>query len=688
MNRLLKTQLAAQFGDIDSVPNSIQQLIETVSKCYDEYERQIEALESANHQLSESKKIADEEAGRRETHLTSSQKISQVGSWEVAIHPTDMALNALYWSDETYNILGYDPKTTDISNEKFFERVHPDDAAIINNAIQNTLATGAPYDVEHRLLLPGNIEKTVRERGDIIKDAAGKPIRIIGTIENITNRKKAKQELIKANEELTRLFENIHEVYFSVDMETYALLQMSRTCERLYGYSVNDFAANSNLWYEVVLPEDKPNIDKNYPVMRAGKPFTQEYRIQHKDGSIRWLESKITPTLDETGKLIRIDGVSSDISERKEAELALALSEHRFRSLIVNSSDVITVIGEDSTYLFASDAIYRVTGFTPEELIGTSSKGHVHPDDIPAIDAGRLGAINNPNGTTVVQYRRLKKDGSYVWVEGTGHSMLHDPSINGIVINFRDITERKAQEEAIQASNEELIKSNKELDRFVYSVSHDLRAPLASMMGIISLIQTECADKNVLGDIALLKNSASKLDTFIQDILDYSRNSRSKLHIKPVNFGELLHEVKNNLKHMDTDSAVNIKIDVVADTAFYSDPSRLSIVFNNLISNAVRYYNPKVTEPYVSVRVDIQKTNAIIIVKDNGIGIGKEHQEKIFDMFYRVSKKSVGSGLGLYIVKETIEKLNGIIKMESEPEQGTQFTIIIPNLINVEKSTM
>lgn len=686
MNNLLKKQLAEQYGHADNIPESLQRLLEEVSQSYDAFEKNLDAVKKASEQNKNRRKLAEKENSQHEIHLAASQRIAQVGSWEVdIIDDGDITFKALYWTVETYRILGYEPSNDPINNDMFFDRVHPDDRQLVMDAVMNALATGSVYDIEHRLVLPDGTQKIVHGRSDVIKDERGKPIKMIGTIQDITARKKAREKLLKANEELRTLFENMQEVYFSVDMETYTLLQMSRGCEKVYGLTVKDFAANSNLWYEVILPEDKPTVDKNYPTMYAGQPFTQQYRIKHANGDIRWLESKITPTLNKEGKLIRLDGITADITERKENEIALKTSEYRFRTLIQNASDVVTVIGEDSTYLFASDSMYRVTGYKPEELVGTSSKGHVHPDDIKTIDAGRTGAINKPDATTTIQYRRLKKDGSYVWVEGTAQSLLHDPAIQGVVINFRDITERKAYEEALFLSNEELRKSNKELDRFVYSVSHDLRAPLSSMLGIIGLMQTEATEKNVLEDIGLLKTSIRKLDGFIQDILDYSRNSRSQLNTRKINFGELLTDVKTHLKHMVSENeGVDIKIEVENDIEFYTDPNRLSIIFNNLISNAIRYYNPKEAHPYVAINIRLQKENALITVKDNGIGIGVEHQEKIFDMFYRVSKKSVGSGLGLYIVKETVEKLNGLIKMESEPEKGTQFTIIIPNLINTE----
>ena len=242
--------------------------------------------------------------------------------------------------------------------------------------------------------------------------------------------------------------------------------------------------------------------------------------------------------------------------------------------------------------------------------------------------------------------------------------------------------EEQAQRNALLQSNEELRKSNKELDRFVYSVSHDLRAPLSSMLGVVGLCEMGPMDPFMEKNVSLLKNSIKKLDGFIIDILDYSRNSRLEVNTQEVHFADLLTDVCNNLKFMCTDDQRNVEVRTKIENgvSFYSDRSRLSIILNNLISNSIRYQNPQEADPFVEIAVAISPSSADIRISDNGIGIERANHEKIFNMFYRVSTQSVGSGLGLYIVKETVEKLNGVINLESEPGKGTVFNIHLPNL--------
>jgi len=234
-----------------------------------------------------------------------------------------------------------------------------------------------------------------------------------------------------------------------------------------------------------------------------------------------------------------------------------------------------------------------------------------------------------------------------------------------------------------EAEKKDLVKANMELDKFVYSVSHDLRAPLSSMTGVLEIAEEETQEPVVKDNLAYLKGSIQKLDTFISDILDYSRNSRMEIKKEEINFNDVLNDITNNLKYMSanekSDKKVRINLDITEHSKFRSDRSRLNVVLNNLISNSIRYQDPKEDDPFVNIKVDTSDTEANIIVRDNGIGISKELHEKIFEMFYRISESSVGSGLGLYIVKETVDKLNGSIEVESEPGKGTAFSIHIPN---------
>lgn len=237
----------------------------------------------------------------------------------------------------------------------------------------------------------------------------------------------------------------------------------------------------------------------------------------------------------------------------------------------------------------------------------------------------------------------------------------------------------RLQEKEIE--NAELLKVNQELDRFVYSVSHDLRAPLTGMLGVMMLAERESKDPQMSEYFRLLKGSVKRLDCFIADILDYSRNSRLEQRVEKVDFKLMLDDVTDNLRSVvGKVEGVKILANINDEHEFKSDRLRLSMVLNNLILNAVRYRKLGDEPSFVKVDITTNEKGADILVEDNGIGIKEEVQEKVFDMFYRGSDASVGSGLGLYIVKEALDKLNATIKLTSVLGKGTKFAIHLPTL--------
>jgi signal transduction histidine kinase len=231
---------------------------------------------------------------------------------------------------------------------------------------------------------------------------------------------------------------------------------------------------------------------------------------------------------------------------------------------------------------------------------------------------------------------------------------------------------------------EELYKSNAELDRFVYSASHDLRAPLKSMLGLIGIINRSEEPSNTaqMVRMEMLKDSVVKLDAFIEDILNYSRNTRMDVVNEEINFREIIEGIRNSHKFIDGADELKFQVEIHQKEKFISDGKRINVILNNLISNAIKYKDASKEESFVTVFVASDVENVIITIEDNGIGIADDKKEKVFDMFYRATTLSTGSGLGLYIVKETLEKLGGTITLESKLNMGTKFSMQIPNQNN------
>ncbi len=228
--------------------------------------------------------------------------------------------------------------------------------------------------------------------------------------------------------------------------------------------------------------------------------------------------------------------------------------------------------------------------------------------------------------------------------------------------------------------NEKLKRSNEDLDSFVYRVSHDLRAPLTSIMGVINVVKTESDASKLKGYMKYQEQSVKKLDELIQDVLDISRNAKLNVVIEPILLKNFIQDCVDSFSYMEDFSKLIITVDIPEELVLYSDSRRLKFIFNNLISNAIRYYDPTKEKSFLMICTENQATETIsILFDDNGIGIHEDHLEKVFDMFYRGTYEKTGSGLGLFIVKDSIEKLSGSISLHSVYSKGTRVLTSIPN---------
>lgn len=246
--------------------------------------------------------------------------------------------------------------------------------------------------------------------------------------------------------------------------------------------------------------------------------------------------------------------------------------------------------------------------------------------------------------------------------------------VEGVSVFARNVTSKKM-------AADELVKANFELDSFVYRSSHDLRAPLRSVLGLINLVRLENEPQQQSHYLDLIEKSVNRLDNFINDLTHFSRNSRVSIEQKKIDFNAILDESVENLRYMENADRVKLHVDILQDCDFFSDPPRISIILHNLISNAVKYQRTSIDDSFVSVDIRISEQNATITVTDNGTGIEDEYLPRIFDMFFRASAKSYGSGLGLYITKQVVEKLSGSLHVESKLNVGTTFVITLPNLL-------
>jgi signal transduction histidine kinase len=255
----------------------------------------------------------------------------------------------------------------------------------------------------------------------------------------------------------------------------------------------------------------------------------------------------------------------------------------------------------------------------------------------------------------------------------------------GALFVFLVISTAKSDIESINAShdkllntNEELTKKNKELDLFTYSITHDLRSPIASIRGLVDIAKLNSSREEVDYCLQNIASSTTRLDAFINDVLNVTMNARGEVVRERFDFGNIVKAEINDLQHSNNDGPIEFDNKVPHGTFIFSDSLRVKIILHNLLSNAVKYHRRD--EPGRFVRVSCSSTDSSFkfTVTDNGSGIIKSARKNVFKMFYRATDSAKGSGLGLYIVKEIVDKLEGKISFTSEVDQGTEFTVSIP----------
>ena len=360
----------------------------------------------------------------------------------------------------------------------------------------------------------------------------------------------------------------------------------------------------------------------------------------------------------------------------------LKASQQRFELAIRGSNAGIYDWDIKNNVIYHSPKYKKLLGYAPIELENFSIDNFyelIHPEDVERAKLTLESHLST--GSTYAEEIRLRtKSGEYHWFSDSGQAVW-DKAGNPVrmVGSIIKIHERKLAEERIKKQNRMLEKTNLELDNFVYSASHDIRSPLTSILGLIN-IASKTSDKREIDDcLNLMKTRIHRLDEFIEDILDFSRNIRLDKKLREINLYYFIDEILKDHDFGEQFDKLDVRVSLSSDFEVISDPLRLKIILKNLLSNASKFSNLRNESPWLRISALRVDHNFQLIIEDNGQGIRKELQGKIFDMFYRASEKSKGSGLGLYIVNEMVQRLNGNIKVNSVYGEGSQFIIELPD---------
>jgi PAS domain S-box-containing protein len=478
--------------------------------------------------------------------------------------------------------------------------------------------------------------------------------------------------LQQSEQKFRNLAQNSPDLIYIIDLYDKRVVYFNR--KTILGYDTTEFEF-SDTWNAIVHPEDRKRVLTHWGkfLKSSGKTESMEYRMRRKTGEYEWVVNRHTIIeWNSAKKPCQVLLNLTIITERKKAEVALKESEARLMTLIENTSDIIWSVDKNLHLTTMNSSFKKLFRDADKKSISIGDNlrdllpADIRDEWVKLHNKALNGNVFSTEFNTVVRNKNLSYEISY-------NPIYSEGQVNGVSVFARDITQRKIAEG-------DIIRTNFELDSFVYRASHDLRAPLRSVLGLTNLAKMEDDPDQRNNFLNLIDKSVNKLDTFIADLTNFSRNSRLDVTIQKIDFKNMLQETIDNLKYMDNADSIDIKIKIRDKFDFYSDSTRFSIIIQNMVSNCIKYQNPRVEKSWALIDIRTEKDKVIISVKDNGKGIKEEYLGKIFNMFFRASQDSYGSGLGLYITRQVVEKLNGTINVSSEFGKGTEFTIVLPNL--------
>ncbi len=455
--------------------------------------------------------------------------------------------------------------------------------------------------------------------------------------------------------ELTRVFDRIGDAFISLDKNwnyIYANKQLGELVKRNPAELIG-----KNVWQEF---PDAVNSATYHAFHKAMKEQKYVCHTDYFEPLNLWQENHIYPSPEGLSVFIR------DITQQKRAERMLVESieslERAEEQAQMGSWQLEVPSGKRtwSKQLFLLFGLEAGEAPSPDMLLE-----RIHPEDRPILAriAQRMKEGINP-GESIIRTNPLVLPLRYLL---------------GYTRQIRNESGETIRFEGIMIDVTELHKTNNELDQFVYSISHDIRSPLATILGLLNVAELENPG-SLPPHFHLIREQVHRLDNVIREILNYSMNARTETHSEEIDFHTVFETARNSVNLPVAPGNIQITLEQTGNADFFSDKNRLEIIFKNLYSNSIKYQDGRKDYCSIRLKVTTSPTQARIVYSDNGIGIEKAHLGKIFNMFYRATENAKGSGLGLYVVREAVNKLGGTIRVDSEFGLGTTFEMIIPNV--------
>jgi len=625
--------------------------------------------------------------------LERTEAIANVGSWE-----WDIAKDKVSWSQELFKIFEIDPKNGEPTYKDHPKIYTPESFKELDICVSNAIKYGLPYELEAEIITGKGGRKYCNARGYVKRDENDKISHLYGSFQDISHRKIAEIKWKESQEDYKAITDSVPGVVLKYQLNTDGsdnLIYLSKGVEELHEIPQEKALEQISLIWERIHPDDLKNFVSSVQKSAEELSFwSVEYRILLPDGRVKWAQGRGMPKKMADGSIVW-NTLIMDITERININQELNAINKQLDLAIETAKLGVWVLEVDSGVLQWNDTLLNIYGITREEFENDLEgwQKQVHPDDSDAA-MNELSEISQGKFVSDVHFRIVTPKGETRNILASGAPLFKDNKVEKLIGINIDITQIKqneeelikakekaeASQEKLKEKNKALQKANTELDRFVYSVSHDLRSPIASSIGLSHLI-SETDDLEEIHHMNGLKiQTLSRLDQFIRDILDYSRNSRMGLKREEIDFKKLVDAILVDYHQTIKEKDINVTVSIDMEATFMSDKLRINIILNNLISNAFKFLPENNKNPFIEITTKLNQERVVLEVSDNGIGIEEERQAKIYEMFYRANDQKPGSGIGLYILKECVDKLKGEIKIKSKPNQGTTFIISIPSI--------
>lgn len=472
-----------------------------------------------------------------------------------------------------------------------------------------------------------------------------------------------------------------------------------KNLKALYGFGENELSDNLDDWSALVYKDDRELMSSTFRnfLKSKGREFKFEHRIYRKDRSTGWVIDHGLLFEADGSKPLRLIGTTTDITERKEAEVELQKSEEKFRNVFEGSGIGMAILSLDGQFTKVNSVFCEMIGYKEQELISANFRDITHPGDIEkSIGLVKDLLKSETRESTLVEKRYLTKTGEIIWALTTV-SLTQDFEGKPLyfIVQIQDITQRKRNEEQVLRYTDELKNLNASKDKFFSIISHDLRSPFNSLLGLTEFLTHSYDEMNpsdIKNSILNIYNSAQQVYNLILNLLEWSmlQSGRLKVEKSIINLAELGMEIMNLYK----EGANNKRLELVNhmnDSIFiYADKYMIDTIVRNFVSNSIKFTNPG---GKIIIKGMINGDNAEVSVTDTGIGINPEDQKNLFRIDEQTRRDGTanekGTGLGLILCKEFIEKNNGVLWVESEEGKGSRFSFTVPrylgNLHSIEK---